>query len=743
MKRDPAAAHHSHQIPGYEILEEIGRGGMGVVYRAVQLSTRRTVAIKVLLAGQFAATNVLRRFQREAELAARLKHPHIVRVLTGGEVGELPYLVMEYVEGTRLDRYLVRNRLEQDTTLTLLCKVCDAVEHAHQQGVVHRDLKPSNILVDAEGEPHILDFGLAKATDSASIEGGDAQLSVVGQVMGTLAYLSPEQAAGESESIDARSDVFTLGILLFNLLTGEMPFPAGKSATTVLYNIMENPPPQPSAVSQQIDKELETIILKALEKDQADRYQSAGELGDDLSRFLAGEPILARPPSSIYLLRKRMSKHRFAVSVVVFGVLLVAVMLTLRWQKQRQELFRARQSTLRLQRLLEESPASHRIGNVAALYNRFRQIRELRLVLAQYKYWEEELRNEAIRLLENATQENPDLWECQLLLAEIYQRVGDPDRARLLRNAAEAAVPDTADGWYLRSFTTMDIEQALVCADRAVSKNPNSILAWERLTYLLFMTKRFDRAMTGTDRLLELGLSANLVAQLRGGILARIGEVERAVAEYSKLTGLNPDSSSAYRLRGHAARRAGEYELAVDDYSKAIELDGGVARANVWDYYHRATPLWILGRREEAVADYQRVRVLLGHPFYSDARMYVILCELDRCGEGELVLAAALEEATDPWLVKVLNCMVGKISPQELVTSADPDNQEQVCEAYYYAGEACLIKGRIDEARIWFDRCQRTNLRYDVDVFPISPMNEHELAQWRLDTIGAGAVEGD
>jgi tetratricopeptide (TPR) repeat protein len=716
---------------------------MGVVYRAVQLATRRTVAIKVLLAGQFAAANVLRRFQREAELAARLKHPHIVQVLTGGEVGELPYLVMDHVEGTRLDRYLMTQQLDRDATLTLFCKICDAVEHAHRQGVVHRDLKPSNILVDADGEPHILDFGLAKAMDHAHADAGEAQLSVAGQVMGTLAYLSPEQAAGESQAIDARSDVFTLGILLFNMLTGEMPFPGGRSATTVLYNIMENPPRQPSTVSQQIDRELETIILKALEKEQADRYQSAGELGDDLGRFLAGEPILARPPSSIYLLRKRMSKHRLTVAVAVVGLLVAAVMLSLRWHQQQQELFRARQSTLRLQRLLEESPASHRIGNVAALYNRFRQIRELRLVLAQHKYWEEELRNEAIRLLENAHQKNPDLWECQLLLAEIYQRVGDPDRARLLRNEAESAAPDTAEGWYLRSFTTMDIEQALDFADRAVSKNPRDILAWERLTYLLFMTEQYDRAMIGTDRLLDLGLNLNLVAQLRGGILARTGEVERAVAEYSKLTGLNPESSSAYRLRGHAARRAGEYELAIEDYSKAIELDGGVARANVWDYYHRATPLWIVGRREEAVADYQRVRVLLGHPFYSDARLYIILCELDRCSEGEKLLAAALNEATDPWLQKVLGCMAGEISPQELVTSADPNNQEQVCEAYYYAGEICLIKGRIAEARIWFDHCQRTNLRYDVDVFPISPMNEHELAQWRLATIDPGEVEGD
>jgi serine/threonine protein kinase len=735
MKSD-SAAHGSHQIAGYEILEEIGRGGMGVVYKAVQLSTRRTVAIKVLLAGQFAAANVLRRFQREAELAARLKHPHIVRVLTGGEVGKQPYLVMEYVEGTRLDRYLSTNRSARDETLTLFCKVCDAVEHAHRQGVVHRDLKPANILVDAEGEPHILDFGLAKATDHANAESAEAQLSVAGQVMGTLAYLSPEQAAGESEAIDARSDVFTLGILLFNTLTGEMPFPAGKSATTVLYNIMENPPRQPSVVSQQIDKELETIILKALEKEQADRYQSAGELGDDLLRFLAGEPILARPPSSIYLLRKRMSKHRLAVSVATVGLLLVAIMLSLRWQQQQQQLFRARQSTLRLQRLLEEGPASYRIGNVAALFNRFRQIRELRLVLAQHKYWDEELRNEAIRLLEIAHQENSDLWECQLLLAEIYRRVGDPERARLLRTDAEAAMPDTAEAWYLRSYTTMDVDQALVFADRAVSNDPDHLLAWERLTYLLFMTNQFDRAMTGTDRLLELGLGINLVAQLRGGILARTGQVEKAVAEYSKLTGLNPNSSSAYRLRGHAARRIGEHEMAVDDYSKAIELDGGVARANVWDYYHRATPLWILGRREEAVADYQRVRVLLGHPFYSDARMYVILCELGRCREGEKVLAAALAEVTDPWLQKVLSCMAGKISPEELVTSADPNNQEQVCEGYYYAGEACLIKDRIEEARIWFDRCQGTNLRYDVDVFPISPMNEHELAQWRLATIG-------
>ena len=229
---------------GYELLEEAGRGGMGVVYRALQVSTKRIVALKVMLAGPFASESTRRRFAREVELAARLQHPHIVRILESGAAAGRCYYAMDYVRGTRLDRYLTEVHPDARTVLTLLLEVCEAVEHAHVHGVVHRDLKPGNVLVDEEAHPHILDFGLAKATDQADLDGSFAStLSSPGQVLGTLFYLSPEQAAGSPVEIDARTDVYALGLMLFEALTGALPYDTTGRPSDIIQRILDLPPP--------------------------------------------------------------------------------------------------------------------------------------------------------------------------------------------------------------------------------------------------------------------------------------------------------------------------------------------------------------------------------------------------------------------------------------------------------------------------------------------------------------------
>ena len=322
---DLAAAQS--MVPGYELIEELHRGGQGVVYRAVQLGTKRPVALKVLLEGPFASEATRRRFEREIELAASLRHPHIVGILDSGISHGRYFFAMELIDGLRLDHYLRRHTPPLPQVLTLLAEVAEAVNFAHQRGVIHRDLKPSNILVDAEGHPHVLDFGLAKEQRSA--DPGDTTLAVVsttGQVIGTIAYMSPEQAAGSTD-IDVRSDVYTLGVLCYESLLGRPPYQVTGALGDVLQRIVHEDPLRPRSVRSEsrfgrlIDDELETILLRALEKDPARRYQTAGELARDLRHYLAGEPVEAKRASGFYMLRKTLRRYR--VQAGVAGLLLM------------------------------------------------------------------------------------------------------------------------------------------------------------------------------------------------------------------------------------------------------------------------------------------------------------------------------------------------------------------------------------------------------------------------------------
>jgi tetratricopeptide (TPR) repeat protein len=329
------------EVPGYGSLIEIARGGQGVVYRAVQLSTRRPVALKVLR--DIAPTDAeRRRFEREIDLAASLRHPNIVGIYDSGVTQDgRPYLVMEFVEGRAIDEHL-RERPgtggapSPEQAVRLLAQVCDAVGHAHQRGVIHRDLKPSNIRVDMDGHPRVLDFGLARATGESSLT-----FSISGHFMGSLPWASPEQAEGRTRDVDVRSDVYALGVVLYQLLTGSFPYDVGGSMRVALESIVSAEPASPRAKRPDIDDELETILLKCLAKEPDRRYQSAAELGRDLRRYLAGEPIEAKRDSAWYTVRKRLVRYRLAtaaasaVAVVALGALIAVQGFRLETVRQR------------------------------------------------------------------------------------------------------------------------------------------------------------------------------------------------------------------------------------------------------------------------------------------------------------------------------------------------------------------------------------------------------------------------
>jgi eukaryotic-like serine/threonine-protein kinase len=279
-------------IPGYEVLGELGRGGMGVVYRACQVNPKRPVALKLIRDGALAGPQQRARFRIEGEAAARMRHANVVALYEFGEHQGRPYFAMELVEGPSLDKHLAGQPQSISQAAELLRTLALAVGHAHAQNIVHRDLKPANILLSADGIPKITDFGLAKRLDSQS-----TALTQEGAVMGTPGYMAPEQAAGRAGEIGPPTDLYALGAILYELLTGRPPFLADSWQQTIEQVLHDEPTP-PAQLRPDVPSDLETICLKCLEKEPARRYASAGELADDLGRFLEGKPVTAVPLGS-------------------------------------------------------------------------------------------------------------------------------------------------------------------------------------------------------------------------------------------------------------------------------------------------------------------------------------------------------------------------------------------------------------------------------------------------------------
>ena len=271
----------------YEILDEIAQGGMGIVYKARQASLNRIVALKMILLGPHASPAEIERFHAEAEVASRLDHPGIVPIFEVGQIGGRHFYSMGFVEGRSLAR-LAEGPLPPAKRQPAHCTICDAVQYAHDRGVIHRDLKPANVMIDAEGRPRITDFGLAKCLSD------DAGRTTTGQMLGTPSYIPPEQAAGKLDLVGPASDIYAAGAVLYALLTGRPPFQAASSVDT-LRQVIDNDPIRPSELAPGTPRDLETIALKCLQKPIDQRYASAQALGGDLQRFLDGAPILARP----------------------------------------------------------------------------------------------------------------------------------------------------------------------------------------------------------------------------------------------------------------------------------------------------------------------------------------------------------------------------------------------------------------------------------------------------------------
>ncbi|MCA9285080.1 MAG: protein kinase, partial [Phycisphaerales bacterium] len=407
-------------VAGYESFREIARGGQGVIYSAIQASTRRLVAIKVLLDGSWSSVATQQRFEREIELVASLEHPGIVRVYDSGrtEDGRL-CLIMELVEGDPLDRHARRRRESADhnedieETATLFAAIADAVQAAHQRGVIHRDLKPSNVLVNERNAPRVLDFGLARALVPEGLDPHRPTVSRSGQFLGSVPWASPEQVAGTPDAMDVRTDVYAIGVMLHEALTGAFPYRVDGSIAETLRNIVESEPSRPGAVRRAIPADLDAIVGSCLAKDPGRRYQSAAELAADLRSFLGGEAIRARRDSAWRSMGRTLGRYRRAsIASVVASVALLAIA-AVAW----------RQASIAEQ---ERAVAQERFDQVRAVANSLLfELHDAIEPLAGSRGAREQLVTTALTYLRALQPDAGDDPDFAAELAAAYERVGD------------------------------------------------------------------------------------------------------------------------------------------------------------------------------------------------------------------------------------------------------------------------------------------------------------------------------
>jgi WD40 repeat protein len=437
--RDDGGPPALSRIARYRIIRKIGEGGMGVVYEAEQELPRRTVALKVIKPG-FTSPELLHRFELETEALGRLQHPGIAQIYEAGTAdtgfGTQPYFAMELIRGISAKAYAQEHHLSTRARLDLIAKIADAVQHAHQRGLIHRDLKPGNILVDETGQPKILDFGVARVMDS------DARATLqtdVGQLFGTLAYMSPEQIEADPLKLDARTDVYSLGVILYELLTGRLPYDVGRKVHEAAQVIRDEDPAPLSSIDRMYGGDIETIAAKALEKEKSRRYGSAAELASDIRRYLRDEPIVARPASATYQLRKFARRNRALVTGIaaVFVVLVAGIAVSMfeatRARQERDRALAAQREAVTAQEQAQRATESATRAEQKATAERDRAVAAEQMTAAERnKAAAEQVRADAQTVNAN-NQRLAAVWQ-SLARESVRESAGrlDYDRAALL-----------------------------------------------------------------------------------------------------------------------------------------------------------------------------------------------------------------------------------------------------------------------------------------------------------------------
>jgi len=754
----PASPRVPESIADYRIIRLLGQGGMGVVYEAEQQSPRRRVAVKVMRQGHFVDDAHARMFHREAETLGRLKHPNIAAIYESGHTEEgHDFFAMELVQGQMLDEWLAQRPQpirpeELELRLRLFRAICDAVNYAHQRGVIHRDLKPSNIIVT--GGEHaaassssgsslpgvkILDFGLARITD-ADVQAASI-LTEVGMIKGTLPYMSPEQARGQADAIDVRTDVYALGVILYEMVSGRRPYELGRSAVAEAVRIICEEPPRPLRAtwggSRKLDPDVETIVGRALEKEADRRYGSAAALSDDIERYLTSQPIVARPPSRAYRTHKFVQRHRAAVAVASGLVALLAGFATtmgLLYRRSESNLARAleaesqsrknftlaRDAVDRYLNRLVESPDLKSKGLEPLRRNLLETGEEFYAKLAARGGDTPELR--------------ADLGLAHWRLADVHSALGESRQAEeayrkgiALFEALVRARPGSDS--YRHDLATLQSNLGLVCAnvgrwkdaeaayragvalgDALLAKDPTSKSARflaatlrDRMGILFMRTRRFDESERSYRRGIEL----------REGLAASSPEYENRyplVESYNNL-------GTLFAGVGRAAEAEAAYRKGVELIDRLIaeRPDDPIAiNAQGSSHGNLAGALVLLGRLDAARVEYAkeltpRENLCRNHPRVLEYRLSLGSCYSNF---GELETRAGRPAAALPWFEKSVEALgeVLAVEPNHAV------GRYYLSYAEGWHAKALNAVGRPADALAALDRAIALDAQGDADL---------------------------